>query len=430
MNENVASINEAKKRKAASGSTNGAADWTDRLLRNKNGKVQACTANVVLILSNDDRWSGVIARNEFSAADASFAKLPPWDSAYAPRRAPLVGEAWGDADDTRAATWLGSCDWRLKVGPSMVAEAVKVVAQRNAFHPVREYLDALQHDGKSRISSWLTGYLGAPATTYSAAVGAWWLISAVARIYRPGAKADHTPVLEGKQGIGKSTALKVLAGEDWFTDELGDLGNKDTAMQLHGRLIVELGELDALSKAEVSRVKAFLSRSSDKYRPPWGRRVIDVPRQNVFAGTTNQEAYLKDESGARRFWPVRCTKIDTAGLERDRHQLWAEAVAHYRDGKQWWPDSGETADFEEQQEERRQADPWEREIEVWLTAPHKDVTTSSILGSCLGKQKADWNRSDEMRVAACMKVLGWHQTKHWDAIEQKQIRIWKAGERP
>jgi predicted P-loop ATPase len=253
----------------------------------------------------------------------------------------------------------------------------------------------------------------------------------VARIYRPGAKADHAVILEGEQGLGKSTALKTLASEAWFTDELGDIGGKDASMQLQGRLIVELAELDALSRAEVSRVKAFLSRSSDKFRPPWGRRVIDVPRQNVFAGTTNKDKYLQDETGARRFWPVRCTRIDLAGIERDRDQLWAEAVAAYHDGKAWWPSDTESqSEFREQQEERRQPDPWEEPIRIWLEQPARmgEITTAAILSECLGKRTAEWTRADEMRVAACMKVIGWKQDPRWDGTMKKKIRVWSPKE--
>lgn len=418
----VTPIEDAKRRKAAD------PKWRERLLYNKQGGIVGCSANVVTILANDEPWRGVVARNEFSAAEASFTKAPPWDSHYAPARSALVGDAWSDADDTRAAAWLAT-HWQLRVQPAVVAEAIKVVAAKFAFHPVKDYFAALEHDGTPRLSKWLPALLGAPDGDYSAAVGMWWLISAVARVYRPGAKADHAVILEGEQGLGKSTALKLLASEAWFTDELGDIGGKDAAMQLQGRLIVELAELDALSRAEVSRVKAFLSRSSDKFRPPWGRRVIDVPRQNVFAGTTNKDKYLQDETGARRFWPVRCTRIDLTGIERDRDQLWAEAVAAYHEGKAWWPSETEAkADFREQQEERRQPDPWEDPIRVWLEQPRIGyITTASVLDECLGKRKAEWQRADEMRVAACMKALKWEHDRVWDSAAKVQIRFWRKA---
>jgi putative DNA primase/helicase len=401
-------------------------DWRDTLHFDDRRKITAGVANVVTILANDQKWIDVVARNEFSAADASFMRAPPWDEEYAPRTMPSVGDPWADADDTRGATWLARW-WSLNVRPGTVAEGIKVVAAKNAFHPVRDYFDGLEHDGTPRLGTWLTIYAGAEANGYSSAVGTWWMVSAVARVYRPGCKADHVLTLEGNQGLGKSSLLKVLASEDWFTDELGDLGNKDTAMQLQGRLIVEAAELDALSRADISRQKAFITRSSDKFRPPWGRRTITVPRQCVFAATTNKSAYLKDETGNRRFWPVLCKRIDLDAIARDRDQLWAEAVAAYRDGKEWWPTTADDhKELAEQVEHRRQPDPWEAPIREWLEERlvGSYVTTAEVLTDCLSKKKSDWTRADEMRVAECMKALSWERERP-TGENGKRLRAWK-----
>jgi len=175
-------------------------------------------------------------------------------------------------------------------------------------------------------------------------------------------------VLEGPQGARKSTALKILAGEDWFTDELPDLGSKDAAMHMQGVWIIEIAELDAIGKAEVSRIKAFLTRTTDRFRPPYGRYTIEVPRQCVFAGTVNPDTYLRDETGNRRFWPVRCGTIDIDALARDRDQLWAEAVARFRGGAIWWLDTPAlVAAAKAEQDKRYQTDAWDQLIEHWLS---------------------------------------------------------------
>jgi predicted P-loop ATPase len=173
---------------------------------------------------------------------------------------------------------------------------------------VRQKLDSLKWDGTSRIGDWLSLYPRVDGNEYTFAVGARWLISAVARIYDPRCKADCALILEGDQGLMKSTALKVLA-EPWFTDEIADLGSKDAAMQTRGVWVIEIAELDSMSRADVSKIKGFISRTTDRFRPSYEKRVIESRRQCVFAGSVNHCAYLRDETGGRRFWPVACTRI-------------------------------------------------------------------------------------------------------------------------
>jgi len=207
-------------------------------------------------------------------------------------------------------------------GCAHAGQAAQTVAKDRAFHPIRSYLGSIRWDGVERLDSWPSTYLGVEDTAYVRAVGARWLISAVARIYQPGVKADCRLILEGPQGTRKSTALKTLAGSH-FTDELADLGSKDSALQTRGVWIIELSELDTLSRSEVSRIKAFMSRTTDRFRPPYGKRLMESPRQCVFAGTVNHSSYLRDDTGGPRFWPVACGSINIDRLARDRDQFWA-----------------------------------------------------------------------------------------------------------
>jgi hypothetical protein len=267
------------------------------------------------------------------------------------------------------------------------------------------YLKGLQWDGVERLDRWLSTYLGSDDTEYSRAVGSRWLISAVARIFRPGAKADCCLILEGAQGIRKSTALRTLAGE-YFTDELADLGSKDAAMQTRGVWIIELSELDGLSNSDVARIKAFMSRTTDRFRPPYGMRLMESPRQCVFAGTVNQSAYLRDETGGRRFWPVAGGRIDIEALARDRDQLWAETKGRFDAGAVWWLETNELAQMaSNQQMERYEGDPWEEVISPWLEA-RSSVLISEVLEKCLQKAQALWTQTDKNRAARCLKALG------------------------
>ncbi|MDA8229701.1 MAG: virulence-associated E family protein, partial [Magnetospirillum sp.] len=301
-------------------------------------------------------------------------------------------------------------------------------------HPVREYLQSLRWDGVPRLETWAITYLGAADTRLNRAFGSLWMISGIARIMRPGAKADHMLILEGAQGAKKSTALKVLAGSDWFTDELAEIGSKDAAQQMRGVWIIEIAELDALGRADVSRIKSFLSRTNDRYRPPYERYVVDVPRQCVFAGSVNPDTYLRDETGNRRFWPIRCGRIDIDALRRDRDQLWAEAMAMYAQGAIWWlADPELIALANAEQEERYQADAWDALIDRWLAFdkrrvnygygawddwrdeeverdhPLADVSVGEILHQAIGIEPGRWTRGDQMRVGAYLKARSWER---------------------
>jgi predicted P-loop ATPase len=412
--------------------------WFSRLRQDLAGAPERNEANVIIALSSDPAFAGVLAFDEF--AQEVIARRPlPWDDAQS-----IFPRPWEDADDIRTAEWLQHRG--VNVAPLVVGRSVGAVAREIRVHPVRDWLDTLTWDGTPRIETWTSTYLGAAPTPFHHTIGALWLISAVARIYRPGVKADHMLILEGPQGARKSTALKVLAGEDWFTDELPELGSKDAAIHMQGIWIVEIAELDAIGRAEVSRIKAFLTRTTDRFRPPYGRYTVEVPRQCIFAGTVNPDTYLRDETGNRRFWPLRCGTIDIAALARDREQLWAEAAERFRAGAIWWIDDAELlATARSEQEARYQGDAWDARIDRWLThdarsvnrghagypdwqdeeferpEPLRDVSVGEILEGALRIEPANWTKSDQMRVGA------WLRSRHWERYRRRtsETREWR-----
>ena len=200
--------------------------------------------------------------------------------------------------------------------------------------------------------------------------------------------------------------MKTIGGE-WFTDEIADLGSKDAALQTRGVWVIEIAELDSMTRGEVSKIKAFMSRATDRFRPPYGRRLVESLRQCIFAGSVNHSTYLRDETGGRRFWPVACTRILVDELERDRDQLWAEAVERYRGGAVWWLDSVElNAQAAQQQAARFEGGPWDELIRLWVEG-REDVSVEDVLTICIDKAKWTWTQNDKNTVARCLRALGW-----------------------
>ena len=382
-------------------------DWRKQLLRSKpsgthpEGAILPVLANAIVALRAAPEWAGVLAFDEFELQPTTLRSVP-WGGPAKQR--------WSDQEDRLTAEWLQRHG--IMVTTDVAGQAVETVARDRKYHPIRSYLASLRWDGIERIDRWLSAYLGADDNEYIRAAGSRWLISAVARVYQPGVKADCCLILEGPQGAKKSTALRTLAGE-YFTDELADLGSKDAALQTRGVWIIEIAELDSLTRSEVARIKAFMSRAADRFRPPYGKHLVECPRQSVFAGTVNHSDYLRDETGARRFWPVACGRIAIEALERDRDQLWAEAKARYDAGAVWWLDSGDlTLLAREQQAGRYDADPWQELIAGW-TEPRESVSIGELLEGCLNKPQAQWMQADKNRIARSLRALGWERYQVW-----------------
>jgi putative DNA primase/helicase len=350
---------------------------------------------VFLILMRDERWEKVIAFDEFANQVVKL-KTPPFDG----------GESgpWGDVDDLRTAIWL-SQHYRFNPEKKLVVQAVTAAAHERRFHPVRRYFERLKWDGTVRLETWLATYLGASESPYARAAGTKFLLGAVARVMRPGCKMDNVLILEGEQGRWKSTALATLAGE-WFGDTPFTIGDKDAYLVMRGHLIYELAELDGFSRTESSHAKAFFSSRYDTFVPKYVAWAIKVPRQCVFCGTVNHGTYLRDTTGNRRYWPVAIERADIEKLERDRDQLWAEAVARYREGVRWWVAEEERETFELEQELRYVGDAFEEEIRSWALEK-SEFTMGQALADCLKLERSKWSRAEQTRVGEVLATLGW-----------------------
>jgi len=285
---------------------------------------------------------------------------------------------------------------------------------------VREYLAGLEWDGTPRLTSWLSTYLNASGDArYLSTVGKKFLVSAVARIEKPGCQVDHTLVLEGDQGIGKSSAVRLLAKRpEWFTDSMPDMSSKDAALQLHGHWFIELAELASFRRtAELEAVKAFLTRPVDHFRPPYARRTVGVPRQSVFVGTTNETLYFRDPSGNRRFWPVRCGQIDLKRLAEDVDQLWAEALEAYELADQWHLTAEEAALATAEQNDRVLITELESQVAEYLESVSRgEVAVREVLIHALhlDPDQPDFvERSARLgvQVAHAMNAAGWRKVR-------------------
>lgn len=366
--------------------------WKAKLRYDDNGDLKLTLANLVTILNHHPDWRGVLFYDEFSG-DILKRKPPPYPNSKS--------DLWADLDSSKTHVWLEEQFELSKLSTGMVDEAIAVVADLHAIHVVKEYLEPLRWDGKPRLKTMALRYFGAEDNPVHRFVMQAWMVGAVKRVYEPGSQFDNVLVLEGWQGQRKTTALRVL-GAMWHAESITDAGSKDSFVTLRGKWLVEFSEFDALSRVESSRMKQHISATNDVYRPPYGKRSITVPRQNVFAATVNPEKYLKDETGARRFWPVLCGDIDIDALRRDRDQLWAEAVHLYRQGEQCWATPDMTY-LTEAQEARFMEDPWEEHVAIFCHG--KRVVRISEILSYLRVDLPKQTQADKNRVAKILARL-------------------------
>lgn len=411
-------------------------DWVEKLARSDTGAIKKTINNIVLILQNDPSLKGKIATDIFASRGLVLGSLP-WNKNDEVR-------PWEDSD-------ISGINWYLETffditGRDKITDAINIVAGQNAINEVKDYLSSEPWDGTKRLDTLLIDYLGAEDNIYTRAVMRKTLIAAVARAIIGGVKFDNMPILTGPQGIGKSTFLAILGGK-WFTDSLTTFEGKDAAEIIQGSWIVEVGELTAMNRQEANSVKQFLSKCDDKYRAAYGRTTNIYPRRCVFIGTSNDEEFLKDTTGNRRFWPVDvginpATKDVFKDLSKEVHQIWAEAFAAWQMGEEIFI-NGEVLELAMQsQDDHRERSDKEGFVEDflsmkipinWYSLPlqsqrmfyqgmlkvdEKDlidrdrVCATEILQVCFNQDKGRIQRRDSAEINGILKAIkGWEPTK-------------------
>lgn len=354
--------------------------------------------NLILILRNDPQYKGRIRLNELT------------------NQLNIDGKDADDAAVVRIKASLEKNYIQEKVPTSDVSDAMGVIGAENAFHPVREYLNSLKWDRFNRIKTALTDYFGVAPSPYAEAVARSFFVSAVARIFKPGCQVDTMVVFEGAQGGYKSTALQTLFSSEFHSEVIANIQDKDFYQNLRGKWCMEFGELTPFRKADASHLKQIITARYDNYRASYARFNRDYPRQNIFAGTTNENNYLIDPTGARRFLPVVCGSIDIAALKTDRNLLWAEAVHLFNSGADWW----NIPNAEQEQEDRYQADSWEEVISQWLVGKNT-VSINDILVGALEMPIGRHTKADQTRVGAIMTRFKWKKNR--DTVGGQ--RIWR-----
>lgn len=368
-------------------------------------------------IENDARLGDAIGFNELESA--------PYVRGVLPWSAKCETRPWRNSDDSQLLAYLQT-EYGVK-NEKAVAHAFSIVCERTRFNPLIDRFDALpQWDGRSRAGHLLAWFLGAPDNGYSQAVERLLMNGAVMRTYHPGAKFDYMPVLVGGQGIGKSTFVRKLALDDrFFTDSVTGIGTREAAELVQGNLIVEVAELDALKGKNLETTKAFISRVSDDYRPPYGRRAEKHPRRFVMIGTTNSDRFLSDPSGNRRFLPVQCgakePELDLFGIDVEAviEQAWAEVLAEYREVGSLplvLPRDVAIA-ASKMQEEASLDDPRIGQIGEWLdrTMPGERVCASEIAEEALGIDRPQQKKHHTNDVHDIMK----HHFHEWERLPTK-----------
>lgn len=290
-----------------------------------------------------------------------------------------------------------------RMSDDTVKKAIVAAGRQIIRNEPREWLDSLKWDGQARIRDSLSKYFGADKSRYVMDASRNFWISMVARVMEPGCQVDNVVILESNQGLGKSSALRVIGGP-YYAETAESMSNKDFLLLMQGRFLIEIGELEAFSKSEITKIKQMITCRTDRYRAPYGRSAEDHPRMCIFVGSTNEDAYLRDHTGGRRFWPVKCGQvIDQGRLQMDREQLFAEAVELYKDGEPWYKIEGAEAE----QEKRRVADIWE-DVIYEKAGMISNVDMAEVL-KWLDIEVGKAGLAEQHRIGRCMRALGYEK---------------------
>jgi predicted P-loop ATPase len=339
-------------------------EWLKLLEADKRGVYKPTISNVVLILENDPYLKGKIALNEFSHRTMIRGNIP-WKKL----KNVTEGDPWKDSDDAALRHYIESV-YEI-TAPNKIYDAVLIVEEKNKYHPIREYLKGLTWDGIPRVETILIDYLGAEDNSYTRDVTRKAIAAAVARVFVPGVKFDYMLVLVGKQGIGKSHLVGLL-GQSWYSDSLNTVMGKEAYEQLQDAWLIEMAELSATKKAEAEAVKHFISKREDIYRVAYGKRVTKFPRQCVFFGTTNDNEFLKDKTGNRRYWPVvvgickRKKNLWRDMVQAEINQIWAEALTIWNKGERLYLEAAAEKEAVKKQEQHTEESSKEGMIREYL----------------------------------------------------------------
>lgn len=386
------------------------------------GKLIPDAGNLALHLRNMPEWNGCVSY------DPSRDRITWQRDAQPVPGLPTAkaGDELGEHDYITVAAWFSQSEG-MQVRKETVQDVLVAAAHQNPINSLLEHLKGLNWDGVYRLDTWLTTYLGVEDTAYSRFVGRSWLISALARAFSPGCQVDHVLTFEGLQGLGKTSVFRLIGGE-WYLGHLPNLDDKDARHALSTAWIVEIQELAAFKGADATKIKAFLSECFDRYRPPYGRFFVKRPRGCVFGASTNEGEYIQDSTGARRYWPVRVTKIDLEAFTRDRNALLAEARDAFFAGQRWHPTRGDTVlmrELSDQQEERYERDPWEERVRTWIEtrAKGEGFEIGALLDHLVPPERQ--GKRESGRVGAILRRLGW--TKAREQSGEHRLWIWRPA---